>query len=244
MKVDNSFSNINKTLAGQFNSANSSKIQIDEALKSQSNGYNVATNNIETAGNVAKVADSALATINESLQSIRELAIQASNGILTDSDKTAIQSQVDSFKQSIQDVVQNTNFNTKKLLDGSFEANIQTSPNAGQGQVMKIEDSSLATLGIDNFDITSNFDLEDIDKAIEQVSSSRSELGATSNRFEVAARVNNVSSENLEAARSTLQEDITKQISQLNTSRILDQFKIQMQKQQTQTNASALNLIG
>lgn len=244
MKVDNSFANINRTLAGQIGPSNSSKIAIDEGLKSQSNGYNVATNNIETAGNVAKVADAAFETITNSLQSIRELALQASNGTLTGSDKTAIQSQIDQFKESIQDVVKNTNFNTKKLLDGSFEAHIQTGANSGQGQVMKIEDSSLETLGIENFNVTEDFDLEDIDNALKQVSSSRSELGATSNRFEFAARVNNVSSENLEASRSLLQEDITKQISQLNTSRILDQFKLQMQQQKTESKSSLLSLMG
>lgn len=244
MKVDNSFANINKTLAGQIAPSNPSKIVIDEGLKSQSNGYNVATNNIETADNVAKVAEAALGTINDSLQSIRELALQASNGTLNTGDKTAIQNQIDQFKESIQDVVKNTNFNTKKLLDGSFEANVQTGPNSGQGQVMKIEDSSLETLGINNFDVTGDFDLEDIDNAIEQVSSSRSELGATSNRFEFAASVNNVSAENLEAARSTLQEDIAKQVSQLNTSKILDQFKLQMQQQKAESNSSLLNLMG
>jgi len=244
MKVDNSFANINRTLAGQIAPSNSSKLAIDEGLKSQSNGYNVATDNIKTAGNVAKVAEAALGTISDSLQSIRELALQASNGTLTDSDKTAIQSQIDQFKESIQDVVQNTNFNTKKLLDGSFEAHVQTGPNSGQGQVMTIEDSSLDTLGINNFDITGNFDLNDIDNAVEQVNSSRSELGATSNRFEFATRVNNVSSENLEASRSLLQEDIAKQISQLNKSRILDQFKLQMQQQKTESKSSLLSLMG
>ncbi|MGB3368290.1 MAG: flagellin [Acidaminobacteraceae bacterium] len=244
MKVESSFANINNTLAGKIGPSNSSKIAIDEGLKSQSNGHNVATNNIKTADNAAKVAQAALGTINDSLQSIRELALQASNGTLTGSDKTAIQSQIDQFKESIQDVVKNTNFNTKKLLDGSFEANIQTGPNSGQGQVMKIDDSSLETLGINNFDVTGEFDLKDIDSALEQVTSSRSKLGATSNRFEFAASVNNVSAENLESARSTLKEDIATQVSELNKNKILDQFKLQMQQQRAESKNSLLNLIG
>lgn len=244
MKVENSFASINKTLAGQLSSSKSSQVAIDEGLKSQSNGYNVASNNMKDAGNAAKVAEAALGTITSNLQSIRDLAVQASNGTLNNSDKTAIQSQIDQYKESIQDVVKNTNFNTKKLLDGTFEANIQTGPNSGQGQVMKIEDSSLSTLGLDNFDVTGNFDISTIDNAIEKVTSSRSQLGATSNRFEFAVNVNNISSENLEASRSSLQEDIAKQISQLNTSRILDQFKLQMQQQKTESKSTLFNLMG
>jgi len=244
MKVDSSFANINNTLAEKIGPSNSSKIAIDEGLKSQSNGHNVATNNIKTADNAARVAEAVLGSITDSLQSIRDLALQASNGTLTASDKTAIQSQIVQFKESIQDLVKNTNFNTKKLLDGSFEANIQTGPNSGQGQVMKIDDSSLDTLGINNFDVTREFDLKDIDSALKQVSSSRSKLGATSNRFEFATNVNIVSAENLETSRSLLQEDIATQISELKISKILDQFKLQMQQQNSESKNSLLNLIG
>ena len=68
MKVESGFANINKTLAGQFSPSKSSQVVIDEGLKSQSNGYQVATDNIETAINVTKVADGALASITASFQ--------------------------------------------------------------------------------------------------------------------------------------------------------------------------------
>ena len=109
---------------------------------------------------------------------------------------------------------------------------------------MKIADSSLASLGIENFDVTGNFNIEDIDNALEKVTASRSQIGATGNRFEFSAKINNIASENLESARSLLQEDIAKQISQLNTNRILDQFKLQMQQKQSQEKGSFLTLMG
>lgn len=88
-------------------------LAIAQKLLSQSNSLNKATDNAATFQDMTKIADGALGSISDSLQRIRELGLQASNGLYTDSDKAAIQSEIDQLKQHISDTASQTQFNTK-----------------------------------------------------------------------------------------------------------------------------------
>lgn len=244
MKVENSFNNINKILSGQMVNSKSSQVQIDETLKAQENGYSKAIDNIRSSIDLGKTAEGALNSVNENLQSIRELAIQAKNDTLTDSDKSVIQDQINQLKEGIGDTIRNTEFNTIKLLDGGYNGNVQTGPSAGGSQIMRIENTSLETLGIKDFDVTKDFDINTIDNAIETVNSSRSNIGATTNRLENAVSVNETTRENLMSARSTIQEDIVNQITNLKKNQILDQFKTQMDMQKLNSQKGTLSILG
>ncbi|MBQ3546728.1 MAG: flagellin [Lachnospiraceae bacterium] len=209
-------------------------LAIAEKLETQSNGYDVGRNNAATSQNMINVAEGALGSITDSLQRIRELSVQASNtAIYGDSELNAIQGEIEQLKQGISDVAKNTTFNTMNLLDGSMpDSNIATNPN-GSGMKVDMPDATLESLGIKDFDVTGDFDISVIDKALEKVTSQRSELGATTNRLDSAMNFNSYASYNLTASKSNIEDlDMAKAVSEKEKSRILEQYKLMLMKKQ------------
>lgn len=219
-------------------------LAISEKLGSQAKGDSVAINNMHDSNNLIKTAEGALTSIHDNLHRMRDLAVQASNGILSSEDRQIIQNEIVQIKESIGETVKNTQFNTQKLLDGSFaDKNIAMTPQ-GTGMKMNIENSGLENLGIKDFDVTGNFDIGDIDRAIEKISEGRTELGATSNRLEHGISSAEISEYNQMAAKSRIADaDIAKKAIQLNTQQIIENYKIYAQKQTMQGKANSLNLL-
>jgi len=85
------------------------------------------------------------------------------------------------------------------------DIDLATNPTSG-GLKIQMANSTLESLGIADFDVTGNFNLEDIDKAIEMVSGVRSKLGAQSNALEYTIRSNDYTNYNLTAADSRLRD--------------------------------------
>lgn len=209
-------------------------LSIAESLKSQSNGYDMASNNAANSKNMLNVDDGALGSISDSLQRIRELSLQASNSIYSDDDKAGIQSEIDQLKQHISSVAGNTEYNTKKLLDGSVTSvNTALSAN-GSGMNTKLPNSTLDALGIADYDVTGEFDIQKIDDAIKNVSASRSSIGASSNALDYVYSNNQYTSQNLTDARSRIEDlDVPRYVSDLNKNRILDEYRMFVQSAKT-----------
>ena len=209
-------------------------LAITEKLETVSNGYDVGRNNAATSQNMINVAEGALGSITDSLQRIHELSVQASNtAIYGDSELNAIQGEIDQLKQDISDVAKNTTFNTMNLLDGSMlGSNIATNPD-GSGMKVDMPDATLEALYIKDFDVTGDFDISVIDKALEKVTSWRSELGATTNRLDSAMNFNSYASYNLTASKSNIEDlDMAKAVSEKEKNRILEQYKLMLMKKQ------------
>lgn len=249
MRIDGSTQNTYERLstAKRINRASDDPagLAILQKLQEQTRGLNKATDNALSMNDLSKTADGALSSMHDSLQRMRELAVQAQNGILTDSDRAAIQEEIGEIKQSISSTVQNTQFNTQKLLDGTFtDKNIAINPN-GTGMKMNVQNTGLEALGIDSFDVTGSFDISDIDSAISKVSEARSELGATSNRITHGVNVNNISEYNITAANSRIEDlDMASAMVQLSTQQILQQYNYYAQKQTYQQKANSISLLG
>lgn len=218
-------------------------LAISEKLVSQINGYDQATENAQDGQNMLNVAEGGLSGIQENLQRIRELAVQASNGIYTQEDKSYIQMEVEQLKNSITDMAKNTEFNTMKLLDGSMNnVHLATNPQ-GTGMDMQLVNSTLEELGIKDFDVTKDFDIDSIDKALDKVSSARANLGAQSNRLDYTINSNINTSINLTAANSSLKDaDYAKEITNLKTQQALQQYSFFAQKQRMQAQSGLLTL--
>lgn len=209
-------------------------LAIAEKLETSRNGYDVGRNNAATSQNMINVAEGALSSITDSLQRIRELSVQASNSaIYGDSELNAIQGEIEQLKQGISDVAKNTTFNTMNLLDGSMTgSNIATNPN-GSGMKVDMPNATLEALGIKDFGVTGDFDISVIDKALEKVTTQRSELGATTNRLDSAMNFNSYASYNLTSSKSNIEDlDIAKAVSEKEKSRILEQYKLMLMKKQ------------
>lgn len=209
-------------------------LSIVESLKSQSNGYDVASNNAANSKNMLNVADGALSSISDSLQRIRELSLQASNATYSADDKAGIQSEIDQLKQHISYVADNTEYNTKKLLDGSVTSvNTALSAN-GSGMNTKLPNSTLDVLGIADYDVTGDFDISKIDDAIKKVSSSRSSIGASTNALDHAYSNSQYTSQNLTNARSRIEDlDVARYVSDMNKNKILNEYRMFVQSAKT-----------
>lgn len=211
-----------------------SELAIAEKENAQINGLNMGQRNAEDGKSLLNVADGAMGGIADNLQRIRELAVQASNtAILSDEDRQMIQDEVEQLKQGISDIANNTEFNKKKLLDGSYgDGYIASGPN-GSGMTLDIGDSTLRALGIEDFDVTGDFSIQTIDDALSKVSSNRSVIGAQSNALDYTISYNSQASINLTSAVSKLEDaDIAKVASELNKQKLLQSYQLMMQKKQ------------
>ena len=108
-------------------------LAISSRFDSQVRGLNQAVRNASDGVSLVQTADAALGSTNENLQRIRELSIQASNGTLNDSDRQAIQSEVNQLTEEIGRVANTTTFNGQRVLDGSFnQRSFQVGANANE----------------------------------------------------------------------------------------------------------------
>lgn len=94
-------------------------LAISEKMRSQIRGLNQAQRNAQDAISLIQTAEGALNEVHSILQRMRELAVQAANDTNTDADRAAIQNEVDQLVSEIDRIANTTEFNTKKLLDGT-----------------------------------------------------------------------------------------------------------------------------
>ena len=211
---------------------------IVEKENAQVNGLAQGRENAEDVKSLLNVADGATDKIADSLSRIRTLAVQAKNtAVLTDDDRQKIQDEVEQLKQGIADVANNTEFNKKKLLDGSYEGYAQTGANESQGEKVDIGAATLEALGIKDFDVTSNDPEKNsvsiIDNALEQVSSTRGKIGAQYNAMDYVSQYNAIGQENLTSAASRIEDaDIAEMASKLSKENLLQTYQMMMQKKQ------------
>ncbi len=219
-------------------------LAISQKLDSQIKGDSQAVKNIETSQDLLKTAGSSLQNIQNDLSRIRELSVQASNGIYTADDKKSIQSEIGSLLNNIKDNVKNTEFNGIKLIDGSFsDMKLGTGAN-GQGTSMTIQNTGLGSLGIDGYSVEGDFDIDDIDQAINKVSESLGSIGAQSNGLQSNLDRTRVSEVNQTSAKSTLADlDIAKAMTELNKQKSLDQYKILLQQKKAETEQDKLGIL-
>ena len=221
-----------------------SEMAIVEKQNAQINGLNMGARNAQDAKSLLNVADGAMDGIADNLQKMRELAIQASNtAVLSDEDRQMIQDEIDQLKQGISDIANNTEFNRKKLLDGSYnDGYIATGPN-GSGLMLNIGDSTLQALGIADFDVTGNFSVDTIDNALSKVSSNRSVIGAQSNAIDFTIAYNAIASINLTSASSRLEDtDIAKAASEMDKEKLLQSYQIMLQRKQQEQEKQRFSL--
>ncbi|MCM1144990.1 MAG: flagellin [Lachnoclostridium sp.] len=217
----------------RINSAadDASGLAIAQKLKTEETGLNVGAENAKAGVGALNVADGALGGVMDYLQRIRELALRSMNGLTTGSDKKIYQDEINQLKEGIQSLAKGTSLNEQSLLDGSkADLHLATNPKGG-GMSIQMADSTLAALGIEDFDVTGDFNLEDIDNAMNIVSAQRGYLGASTNRLEHTYNYNmNASLQQLKSRSSLEDLDIGKAVSEKQKQDILNQYRIMVQK--------------
>lgn len=232
-------------------------------LDTQIRGSKVAQTNVETGNNLLTVAEGDLDVIKTNLQRIRDLAVQASNGVYSDESMTAMKSEVTARAAEITRVATASKFNGLELLSGNdlgtdglrlqVGANSEAAQNALMIDKTVFADSTADTLGVTADAITTAFAsatnaaafIETIDTALEGINTRKSNIGAYQNRLESAAAslVTNVT--NSSAAKSTIMDaDIAEESSNYTKASILQQTSAALLTQANQLPALALQLIG
>ena len=123
-------------------------LAISEKLRGEIRGLNQATRNTNDAISMVQTAEGALEEVHSMLQRIRELAVQAANDTLDDTDRGFINLEISELREQINQVANNTEFNGKKIANGALSTTLDaatSSLNLGQG---------LGTAGLTNIDVS------------------------------------------------------------------------------------------
>ncbi len=122
---------------------------IASKMEAQIRSLDMAIRNSNDAVSLTETAQGALGEIENILQRIRELAVQAGNSTLNDTDRLAIQAEVDSLSAEIDSITAKTNFNNVQLLDGSRDSvTFQTGIHGSDVLTVDLEKTDVSALGI------------------------------------------------------------------------------------------------
>ena len=222
---------------------------ISTGQDSQIRGLSTAIRNANDGISLTQVASGALSQVTDNLQRIRELSLQAANGILNDSDRQALQSEIDQLTESSRGILEDTNFNGVALFDNESELNFQVGPDAGDQ--IQVQGSNLLqqVQGFEGLDVTQPDGaaqaIESIDNSLAAISERQSELGAVANRFESSIRQTQDTLVNTQAARSRITDsDLAQSISALSNEQVRNQAQIAVQAQANANAGDVLRLLG
>lgn len=228
---------------------------ISNRFTSQISGINQASRNANDGISMSQTAEGALNEINNNLQRVRELTVQAKNGTNSDSDLTSIQSEVSARLEEIDRIASKTTFNGINLLDGTAGASGKVSIQVGSndGDTIEIDLSKAkadtTTLGVKDLDMTTvsasgDTSLATIDAAIAKIDTARSGLGATQNRFESTISNLNNTATNLSSAQSRIQDaDYATEVSNMSRAQILQQAGTSVLAQANRSTQNVLSLL-
>lgn len=236
-------------------------LAIANRMTAQIRGMTVAQRNANDGISMAQVADGSLSTITDTLQRMRDLALQAANdGAISKGDKSKLNAEFESLTREIGRIVDNTTFNDKKIIAGSVKsgATFQVGANTGTDNQITVSINNIKSMagvsyvlgksaaGIDsNISAGSILDMvSSIDIALTKIDDIRADLGAIQNRF--TATISNLANsiENQSAARSRIMDaDFAVETANLSRAQILQQAGTAMLAQANAAPQSVLGLL-
>ena len=231
-------------------------LAISQRMQAQVNGMNVAVRNANDGISLAQTADGALASVGDSLQRMRELAVQARNSTNTGSDKDSLNLEFKQLSAEIGRVLGGTTFNGKAILGSNAGTlTFQVGANVTSFDSISIVSKNLtgaatftsvtgAAIGSTSTASSLATVVTNIDKAINYVNSQRATFGASENRF--SAVVSNLQSsvENQSAAKSRITDaDFATETANMSRAQILQQAGTAMVAQANQLPQQVLQLL-
>jgi len=245
-----------------------SGLAVSEKMRSQIRGLNQAGRNIENAVTFIQTTEGYLQETQDILHRVRELAVQAANGIYTVEDRMQIQVEVSQLVDEVNRIASHAQFNGLNMLTGSF-----ANPSAGGLEIQQMffqvganvdqrERAFIGTMTADALQLTNvggaqgdmisisspdqaNQAIAAVDQALTKVSKQRADLGAYQNRFEMAAKGVAVAAENMQAAESLIRDtDMAFQMVEYVKNQILTQSGAAMLAQANLKNQAVLQLLG
>ena len=239
-------------------------LAIAERMNAQVRGMNVAARNANDGISLAQTAEGALGKVGDSLQRMRELAVQARNSTNSNADKDSLDKEFGELAKEIQRVLGGTTFNGKNILAGqSGTQAFQVGANTTTNDSIDVVTSNMTTAsqittvaGTDNtgagrakIDSSANSGtiatvIDNIDKAIDKVNGERATMGASQNRFDAVVSTLQINIENQSSARSRIMDaDFASETANMSRANILQQAGNAMVAQANQLPQQVLSLL-
>lgn len=230
-------------------------LAISEKLKAQIRGVNQAERNASDGISLIQTAEGGLNEVSNILIRLRELSIQSASDTVGDAERQFTDLEYQNLKQEIERISQVTEFNGKKLLNGTgdtYDFQIGINNDDFQDRIKydaamsnsTIDNLNVASLGVDSKEGAQN-GLEVLDNAIQQISGERAELGAIQNRLTSTIQNLQISSENMNAANSRIRDtDYAAETAKNTKLNIITQAGTSVLAQANAQGQTALKLIG
>ena len=245
-----------------------SGLAVSEKMRAQIRGLRRAERNAQDGISFIQTTEGYLQESQDILHRMRELAIQASNGIYSDEDRMQIQVEVSQLVDEINRISSHAQFNGMNMLTGRFaretgENSISGSmwlhigANMDQRERVYIGTMTAQGLGIQGLGAqahaatfisiaspdNANISLSVVDAALTKVSKQRADLGAYQTRLEYASQGLNIGAENLQAAESRIRDtDMAEEMVEFTKNQILVQTSTAMLAQANAKSQSVLQL--
>ncbi len=234
-------------------------LAIADRMNTQVRGMNVAIRNAGDGISMAQVADGGLSGINDMLQRMRELAVQASNSTNQSSDIGKLDKEYQELGKEVSRMLKATQFNGESILEATSDFSFQIGANTGtESQIivgsamLNVSTGDLTEVvaagtnsALDTAAASSNTAAIDaLDKALTVVNDARANLGAVQSRFENTVSYLRNAVENQSAARGRIMDaDFASETANLSRSQILQQAGTAMIAQANQLPQGVLSLL-
>ena len=241
-----------------------SGLAVSEKMRAQIGGLNQAVRNIGDGVSFIQSTEGYLQETSDILGRVRELSVQAANGIYTSEDRMQIQVEVSQLVDEVNRIASHAQFNGMNMLTGRFSTTsatgdimqLQVGANMDQNERVFIGTMTAASLGLQNgqggadgnVTITSvegaNMTIGIVDNALRMVNRQRADLGAYQNRFEMASKGVAIAAENLQAAESGIRDaDMASEMVEYTKDSVLNQAGMAMLAQANVRSQNVLQLL-
>ena len=229
-------------------------LAVAERMNAQARGMNVAIRNASDAVSMVRTADGGLQQISDTLQRMRELAVQSANGTYQEEDRALLEKEYEALNDELTRIADVTKFNNQELLAGSAaDVTFQVGANTASGvdtidvafKDVKDDFASVTSSTISGADASSATDAIDaIDDALNEINAQRAEFGAAMNRFEATITNLRNAAENQTSAMSRIMDaDFAQETASLTRGQVLQQSGIAILAQANQAPQAVLGLL-
>ncbi len=227
-------------------------LAVSEGIRAFVNGSNVGIRNANDGISLANTAEAALGQVTNNLQRIREIAVQAANGTISDTQRTNLSAETAQLATEITRIIQNTSFNGNQLLSGGSNLVFQIGAQSGSTDQLTVTAQNLSAVansiaagsGLTNTQAVASATIGTIDTQLTAVTTARATFGAVTNRFEAVIANLQVYAESLTAARGRIIDaDFAAETAALTRSQILQQASTSVLAQANALPQNALTLL-
>jgi flagellin len=227
-------------------------LAVSEGIRAFVNGSNVGIRNANDGISLANTAEAALGQVTNNLQRIREIAVQAANGTISNTQREALSAETGQLATEITRIIQNTSFNGNQLLSGGTNLVFQIGGASGATDQLTVSATNLSAVanalsggsGLTSTQASASATVGTLDTQLQTVTTSRATFGAVTNRFEAVIANLQVYAESLTAARGRIIDaDFAAETASLTRSQILQQASTSVLAQANALPQNALTLL-